>query len=166
MLKTCKNVRLKKPETLQEACQWTAFFNCAARMYTRDGAGFQLDSLLLPYYESDVKNGLIDDEKAKFLIANLLLIDPHYYQISGVDEFDNDMTNHLSYLILEAADSINISCNLTVRVHENCDKEFLKKAVYYLLKKNKQPSIQEEAIHCFFQYMNILENLKKYKNFY
>ena len=66
---------------------------------------------------------LLDDEKAKFLIANLLLIDPHYYQISGVDENDCDMTNHLSYLILEAADSINISCNLTVRYHENCDRE-------------------------------------------
>ena len=50
------------------------------------------------------------------------------------------MTNHLSYLILEAADSINIATNLTVRVHENCDKEFFRKSVYYLLKnKNGWP---------------------------
>ncbi len=149
MLKTCQSIRLDAPKTFQEACQWTAFFNCAARMYTRDGAGFQLDSLLLPYYENDIKNGILDDEKAKFLIANLLLIDPHYYQISGVDEFDKDMTNHLSYLILEAADSINISCNLTVRVHENCDKEFLKKAVYYLLKnKNGWPRFCNDKALC------------------
>lgn len=74
------------------------------------------------------------------MIANLLLIDPHYYQISGVDENDCDTTNHLSYLILEAADSINIACNLTVRVHENCDRTFLRKAIYYLLKnKNGWP---------------------------
>lgn len=140
MLKTCEAVRLGAPKTFQEACQWTAFFNCASRIYTRDGAGFQLDGLLLPFYENDVKNGVLDDETAKFLIANLLLIDPHYYQISGVDENDKDMTNHLSYLILDAADSINIACNLTVRVHENCDEEFLKKAVYYLLKnKNGWP---------------------------
>ena len=140
MKKACENIRLAPPKTFHEVCQWTAFFNCASRIYTRDGAGFQLDVLLYPYYERDVKVGILDDEKAKFLIANLLLIDPHYYQISGVDENDKDMTNHLSYLILEAADSINIACNLTVRVHENCDKDFFRKAVYYLLKnKNGWP---------------------------
>ena len=140
MLAGCKEVRYDAPKTFHGACQWAAFFNCASRIYTRDGAGFQLDGLLYPYYERDVKNGILDDETAKFLIANLLLIDPHYYQISGVDENDVDMTNHLSYLILDAADSLNISCNLTVRVHENCDKAFLKKAIYYLLKnKNGWP---------------------------
>ena len=140
MKQTCENIQYQAPATFREVCQWTAFFNCASRIYTRDGAGFQLDGLLYPYYERDRKAGILDDETAKFLIANLLLIDPHYYQLSGVDENDKDMTNHLSYLILEAADSINIACNLTVRVHENCDKEFLKKAVFYLLKnKNGWP---------------------------
>ena len=140
MKQVCENVRYDAPKTFHEVCQWTSFFNCAARIYTRDGAGFQMDVLLYPYYERDIKAGILDDEKAKFLIANVLLIDPHYYQISGVDENDKDMTNHLSYLILEAADSINIATNLTVRVHENCDKEFMKKAVYYLLKnKNGWP---------------------------
>lgn len=149
MLKTCENVRLDAPKTFREVCQWTAFFNCASRIYTRDGAGFQLDTLLLPYYENDVKNGILDDETAKFLIANLLLIDPHYYQISGVDENDCDMTNHLSYLILDAADNIDIACNLTVRVHENCDREFLKKAVYYLLKnKNGWPRFCNDKALC------------------
>ncbi len=140
MLKTNEAIRLGVPNTLREVCQWVSYFNCASRVYTRDGAGFQLDTILLPYYENDIKNGILDDETAKFLIANLLLIDPHYYQLSGVDEYDRDITNHLSYLILEAADMINISANLTVRVHENCDKEFVKKAVYYLLKnKNAWP---------------------------
>ncbi|MBR0277500.1 MAG: formate acetyltransferase [Clostridia bacterium] len=140
MLEVNKNIKFGVPKTFHEVCQWTAYFNCASRIYTRDGAGFQMDTMLYPYYENDVKNGILDDETAKFLIANLLLIDPHYYQISGVDENDKDMTNHLSYLILEAADSIDISCNLTVRYHENCDREFFRKAVYYLLKnKNAWP---------------------------
>lgn len=140
MLKTNIAIRLDAPKTFRQACQWVAYFNCASRIYTRDGAGFQLDTILLPYYENDIKAGILTDEDAKFLIANLLLIDPHYYQLSGVDENDNDLTNHLSYLVLEAADLINISANLTVRVHENCDKKFFKKAVYYLLKnKNGWP---------------------------
>lgn len=140
MLETCEAVKENPPATFQQACQWTAFFNCCARVYTRDGAGFQLDTLLLPYYEADVKAGILDDEKAKFLIANLLLIDPHYYQVSGVDAKGHDLTNHLSWLVLEAADAINISCNITVRVHENCDPAFLKKAVEYLFRnKNGWP---------------------------
>ena len=148
MKNVCENVKFGAPKTFHEVCQWTAFFNCASRIYTRDGAGFQLDGLLYPYYERDIQNGILDDEKAKFLIANLLLIDPHYYQLSGVDEEDRDMTNHLSYLILEAADSINIACNLTVRYHENCDREFMRKAVFYLLKnKNGWPRFcNDEAL--------------------
>ena len=123
MLKTNIAIRLDAPKTFRQACQWVAYFNAASRVYTRDGAGFQLDTILLPYYENDIKSGVLTDEDAKFLIANLLLIDPHYYQLSGVDKNDNDLTNHLSYLVLEAADLINISANLTVRVHENCDKK-------------------------------------------
>ena len=132
MLEVNQNIKWNPPKTFHEACQWVAYFNCASRIYTRDGAGFQLDVLLYDYYENDVKNGILDDETAKFLIANLLLIDPHYYQVSGVDENDNDLTNHLSYLILEAAHSLNIAVNLTVRVHKNCDQAFLRKAVEYL----------------------------------
>lgn len=140
MRKTCEKVKLDPPKTFRQVCQWTVFFNCATRMYSRDGAGFQLDGLLYPYYMQDKEAGLLDDETAKFLIADLLLTDPHYYQISGVDEEDKDMTNPLSYLILEAADSINIACNLTVRYHENCDRKFMQRAVYYLLKnKNGWP---------------------------
>lgn len=149
MLEVNKKIRLGKPETFHEVCQWVAYFNCASRIYTRDGAGFGLDTLMLPYYERDIKSGILDDEKAKFLIANLLLIDPHYYQLSGVDENDRDLTNPLSYLILEAADSINIACNLTVRVHENCDPEFLRKAVYYLFKnKNAWPRFANDKALC------------------
>ncbi len=140
MKRTCENICLEPPKTFREACQWVAFFNCFARIYTRDGAGFQLDTILLPYYENDVKSGTLDDETAKFLIANLLLIDPHYYQISGVDADDNDITNRLSWVILDGADAINISCNLTVRVHENCDPAFLRRAVEILFKnKNAFP---------------------------
>ena len=149
MKRVCENIRLGAPKTFHEACQWVAFFNCAARIYTRDGAGFQLDTLLLPYYEADVKAGILDDETAKFLIANLLLIDPHYYQLSGVDENDRDLTNHLSYLILGGADMINISCNLTVRVHENCDPAFLRYAVECLFRnKNAWPRFCGDKTLC------------------
>ncbi len=149
MLDVCRTVRYDAPKTFHEACQWVCFFNCAKRIFTRDGAGFQIDTILLPYYLSDKENGTLDDETAVFLIANLFLNETQYYQISGVDENDKDLTNHLSYLVLEGADAINISCNLTVRVHENCDEKFLRKAVEYLLKnKNGWPRFCSDKALC------------------
>ena len=149
MYVVCKNVKTESPKTFHEACQWAVFFNCASRIYTRDGAGFQIDRLLYPYYKNDIENGVLDNETAKFLIANLILNDTKYYQISGVDENDVDMTNELSFLVLDAADSINVSCNLTVRVHENCNKEFMEKVVYYLLKnKNGWPRFCNDKALC------------------
>ena len=132
MIKANKAIVSDKPSTLLEACQWVAWFNTISRMYDRDGAGFNLDVLLYPYYAKDKEAGLIDDEKAMFILADLLLNETHYYQLSGADENDNDMTNPLSFLILEAAHKLNISVNLTVRIHDKIDPAFLRKAVYYL----------------------------------
>lgn len=75
----------------------------AERIYCRAGAGGQLDELLRPYYEKDLADGCIDREKAIYIIACLLLSDPHYYQIAGPDAAGKDMTSDLSFMILEAA---------------------------------------------------------------
>lgn len=132
MLEANKSVQYGKPETFLEACQWIAWFNTVSRIYDRDGAGCNLDILLYPYYEKDIQKGLLDDEKATFILANLLLIDTHYYQLSGADEEDKDLTNRLSYLILDAAHWLNCSANLTIRIHDNIDPEFLRRGVTYL----------------------------------
>lgn len=132
MLACNERVISKAPRTFLEACQWIAWFATVSRIYNRDGAGFNLDVLLLPYYEKDIADGILDDEEAKFILANLFLIDTHYYQVSGVDENDNDLTNHLSYLVLEGAHLLNTSINLTVRYHDKINQDFFHKAVEYL----------------------------------
>lgn len=135
-----------RPRTLREACQWICYFNMASRTYNRDGAGGQLDELLRPYYERDLAQGLIDKDEARYYIACLLLNDPHYYQLGGIDAQGNDLVSPFSYLILEAADWLDSSCNLTVRVHEQMDKDFLFKSVEYLFKnKNGWPRFSGDA---------------------
>ncbi|MBS5063209.1 MAG: formate acetyltransferase [Hungatella hathewayi] len=134
MIKANENLLVYPPQTFLEACQFIAWFNTVSRMYDRDGAGMNLDNILLPFYEEDRKKGRITKEKACFILANLLVNDTHYYQISGVDKGGNDLTNELSYLVLDAAHMLNISVNLTVRVHEHTPDELMKKAVYYLFK--------------------------------
>ena len=120
------------PRTLREACQWLAWFNMASRTYNRDGAGDQLDEVLRPYYERDVAAGVIDDEDAIFIIACLLLNDPHYYQLGGPDADGRDQTSRVSFLILEAAHRLGTSCNLTIRVHDGLDDKLYMKSVRHL----------------------------------
>ncbi len=123
------------PRTLREACQWICWFNMASREYNRDGAGCQLDETLRPYYEKDKENGILTDDEARYYIACLLLNDPHYYQLGGLSPEGKDMVSPFSYLILEAADWLDSSCNLTVRVHDSMDMNFLHKSVDYLFKR-------------------------------
>lgn len=132
MLAANEHIKENPPENFLQACQWIAWFNTISRMYDRDGAGCGLDVILYPYYAKDIENGLIDDEKATFILANLLLIETHYYQLSGADKDDNDLTNPVSYLILDAAHWLNTSANLTIRIHDNIDPKFLRKGVSYL----------------------------------
>ena len=127
----------KPPRTLREACQWIAWFNMVSRTYNRDGAGGQLDALLRPYYEKDIAAGLIEDEDAIFYIACLLLNDPHYYQLGGPGPDGQDVTSHISFLILEAAHRLDSSNNLTVRVHDGLNREFFLKSVQYLFEDRK-----------------------------
>ncbi len=128
------------PETLRECIQWMCWFSFFSRLYNRGPSGGQLDELLRPFYEADIAAGRIDDETAKFYIACLFLNDTRYYQLAGPDDEGRDMASHISYLILEAADWINIACNLTVRVHDNMNEDFFHKSVYYLFKnKNAWP---------------------------
>ncbi|MDZ7619590.1 MAG: pyruvate formate lyase family protein, partial [Patescibacteria group bacterium] len=125
------------PRTLREACQWLAWFNMVSRTYNRDGAGGQLDELLRPYYERDRQAGRIDDEDAIFLLACLLLNDPHYYQLGGPAADGRDQTSPISFLILEAAHRLRSTCNLTIRVHDGLDPRLLRIGVEHLVRDRK-----------------------------
>ena len=136
------NIKLSEepPETMREAVQWMCHFSMFSRLYNRGSSGGQLDQLLLPFYEKDTQEGRISDDDARFYLGCLFFNDSRYYQLGGPDINGKDTVNHLSYLILEAADMVNIACNLTVRVHDNIDPVFMRKAVQYLFtNKNGWP---------------------------
>ncbi len=126
-----------KPETFREAVQWMCWFSMLSRTYNRGSAGGQLDEMLRPYYEKDIAEGILTDEEVVFYLACLFLQDSRYFQLGGPDINGEDMTSKISYLCLDAADKINIACNLTIRVHDKLDENFFKKSVAYLF-KNKQ----------------------------
>jgi len=140
MAETNRNILSAAPLTLREACQWIVWYHLASRTYNRDGAGGQIDTLLQPYYEKDMKNGLIDKDKAVYFLACFLINDPVYWQLGGPNENGEDQTSEISFLILEAADKINTSLNITIRVHPKLDKDLMKQSLEYLVKnKNAWP---------------------------
>jgi len=134
MAQVNRNVISGVPQTLREACQWIIWYHLASRTYNRDGAGGQIDSLLQPYYEKDKAAGRINDDEAVYYLGCFLINDPIYWQLGGPDKDGKDQTSKISFLILEAADKINTSLNITVRVYDGLDKDLLRKSVEYLVK--------------------------------
>ncbi len=137
MARVNRNTAVGKPETFREAVQWMCWFSMLSRTYNRGSAGGQLDEMLRPYYERDTAKGILADDEAVFYLACLFLQDSRYFQLGGPDVNGEDMTSRMSYLALEAADKINIACNLTIRVHDKMNEDFFRTSIAYLF-KNKQ----------------------------
>jgi formate C-acetyltransferase len=118
------------PRTFREACQWIAWFEIIAQMYNGSGAIGQLDELLRPYYEQDMKKGILTDEEAIFHIACFLLKEPaSYIQIGGPNASGRDVTSKVSFLILEAIHRLKTPASIGIRVHDGLDPKLLRKGV-------------------------------------
>ena len=119
------------PRTLREAVQWIAFYDDIDRMYFNGGAGQEIDTLLYPYYKNDRENGLLaDDGEAVWFFASMFFNDPHYHMIGGQNPADgSDVSNRLSFLVLEGQHCLGIPNNLALRIHENTNDELFTRAV-------------------------------------
>lgn len=122
------------PRTMREACQFLAHFQSADRTYYSGGALSQLDELLRPYYERDVKDGILTDEEACWYIASLFYNDTHYSQIAGlIPDGSRDMTSRLSFLILDALHYLRIPVNVALRVSDKVNPTLLRRSLAYTL---------------------------------
>ena len=143
----------KPPDTLYEAVQFIWFAqNITNIIYQRSVVALgRLDQIFWTYYQKDIKNHNITREFALELIeelnlkltwnvtllptdftmvANALGQNTQTITISGMDKEGNDATNELSYLFLEAYKNLKIfTTDLSVRIHENTPKEFVKEAI-------------------------------------
>jgi formate C-acetyltransferase len=117
------------PATFREACQWILWFQMAARMYNGSGSLGRLDVLLTPFYERDLAADMLTDEEATFHIACLLVRDTAYLQLGGPDAEGRDVTNRVSYLVLEAAHELKIPANVGVSVGDDVDSGLLRRGV-------------------------------------
>ena len=122
------------PRTLREACQFIAHFQTIDRVYFLGGALDQLDELLRPWYERDVKAGLVTDDEAVWMIASLFFNDTHYSQIAGpAPDGSRDTASRMSFLILEAMHVLGIPANIALRVHDGVNEELLRRSLEYTM---------------------------------
>ena len=117
------------PKTFREVCQWMVWYQMAARMFNGSGSLGRLDVLLMPYYERDVADGILDDEEAIFHIACLLVRDTAYLQLGGAAASGKDVTNCVSYLVLEAVHRLKVPANVGVAVGQDVDEGLLRRGV-------------------------------------
>lgn len=120
------------PETFKEALQWMLWYQMAGKMYNGSGSLGRIDKLLYPYYKKDIDSGKLTEERAKFLLACYFLRDTSYSQLGGPDADGNDVTNPLSYLVLEATHWLRIPVNVAVSVGKTVPKDLLLKGVEIL----------------------------------
>lgn len=122
------------PRTLREACQFIAHFQSVDRTYFSGGALDQLDELLRPYYEADVKAGILTDEEAVWYVASLFFNDTHYSQIAGlIPDGSRDKTSRMSFIILDALHYLHIPINVALRVSDKVNETLLRRSLEYTL---------------------------------
>lgn len=148
--RTCELVPANPPRTFLEAVQFFYFVHLVRYLeYSTLGIGLRVDYLLGPYYEKDLREGRITRDKAleilqllwvKFLELGLVyspLVTSIYggvaslqaITIGGTDKDGRDVTNELTYLVLETAETMRtIEPSIALRVHNGTPDELFSKA--------------------------------------
>lgn len=143
-LKNLSTVPFSPAKTFHEALQsiWATFAFCRL-CGCWPGIG-RLDMILWPYLERDLENGVINLSEARELLAHFFIKgcewitgeagesgDAQHYQnivLSGCDENGNDVTNEVTYLILDIVEELGISdFPISVRISERSSEKLIRR---------------------------------------
>jgi formate C-acetyltransferase len=148
--RTCERVPEHPPQTLLEALQSFFFIHVVRYIeYSTLGIGVRFDKVFGPYYENDLSNNRITREEAVELLQLLwvkfhelgLIYSPtltsayggvaslQAITLGGVDEDGNDITNEMTYLVLETAERMRTpEPSIALRYHDGTPDELLSQA--------------------------------------
>ena len=151
---TCEWVPENPPRTLLEAIQSFFFIHVGRYIeYSTLGIGIRFDKIFGPYYQKDLDAGRINREEAVELLQLLwvkfhelgLVYSPmlsgiyggveslQAITIGGVDAEGKDITNKLTYIVLDVAESMKtLEPSIALRYHDNTPRELLLRAAEVL----------------------------------
>lgn len=142
----CYNIATERPETFLEALQLVWLIHISFQYESRYAMALgRLDQYLYPFYQRDMVEGVLTEERAIELIACTLykikermLFDTDDHDgsdvvniaIGGLTRDGADASNRLSWIIMEAVKRCNIpGPNLSARTHHNTPDWFYDKAL-------------------------------------
>lgn len=167
--RTCRWVPKNPPRSFREAVQFLFFIHLVRYLeYSTLGIGVRIDHILGPYYERDIREGRLSRDRALEILQLLwvkfnelgLVYSPllssvyggvaslQAVTIGGIDKQGNDVTNELTYLVLEAAKTMRlIEPSVALRIHNNSPDELLSKATDVIKTGIGYPSLfNDEAL--------------------
>jgi len=167
--KVCDRVPAEPAATYYEALQSFWFVNLITRQieFVSLGCGARFDILFNPYYQKDSSAGTITREEALELMQHLLLkfeesgmwyspmitgIYGGVQQLQGItlggqDALGNDLTNEMTYIVLEATRRLHIlQPTIALRVHKNTPEELLSAATDVIKTGCGYPSLFNDEV--------------------
>ena len=167
--KVCTRVPAEPATTYYEALQSFWFVNLITRQieFVSLGCGARFDILFNPYYQKDLGEGKITREEALELMQHLLLkfeesgmwyspmitgIYGGVQQLQGItlggqDALGNDLTNEMTYIVLEATRRLHIlQPTIALRVHKNTPKKLLSAATDVIRTGCGYPSLFNDEV--------------------
>lgn len=147
---SCRQVSVGPARTFHEALQAVWFQHLLVMMaesYPGPGVSYgRFDQYMFPYYEKDLQAGKITREEAKELLRCFWIKHNYAYDfwgtcggrqgitsgdgqlitLGGQGLHEEDLTNDLTYMILEVAEEMNmLEPKINVRLHKNTPQSFL-----------------------------------------
>lgn len=182
----CSRVPEHPPQTLHEALQ--AFFLIHAVRYmefTTIGIGVRFDKVFGPFYQRDLEAGRISRDEALELLQLLwvkfqelgLVYSPTLSSlyggvaslsaltVGGVDESGRDVTNAMTYLVLDTARTMrSFEPSIALRYHDGTPRELIDKAAEVLHTGLGYPSfLNDKALIPLLRHWNVpLEEARGY----
>lgn len=165
----CRRVPRASPETFHEAVQ-AVWFTQLGSILSENSLALNLgrfDQYMYPYYEEDLKKGLLAKEQAQELIEALWIkLSEWVWVISGntakffagYNAFQNltvggrardgrDATNPLSYMCLEATSHVKThQPGLSVRIHPDTPDEFMKAVCDLIAEGTGFPAVHNDRV--------------------
>ena len=138
------NVPQNPPKSFYEAVQSIWFTFAFIRLCGNWPGIGRIDKLLMPFYKADVEKGILTKERAREILAHFFIKgcewicggnygsgDAQHYQnlvLSGVDEDGVDITNDVTYLVLDIIEELGISdFPTTVRLSKQSDEKLIRR---------------------------------------
>jgi pyruvate formate-lyase/glycerol dehydratase family glycyl radical enzyme len=154
------------PEALQ--CFWFIHLVINFIDLPQVGSGIRFDKTLYPFYEKDIREGRISRDEAQEWVEFVFIkfqetgflhapiwsgfgggaLGFQTMTIGGVDSQGNDITNELSYIVLDATKSVRaIVPPLALRWHDGIPRKLVDKAIDVMASGMPQPAIFNDKVN-------------------